>query len=284
VATVGHRLTVAALSGTTLTIQRSADGGATWTADAHELSQPADTANVAASPNGRTVAVAASLPGAAGATDGHAQLLVGPADGALIERDAPGSADIAWSGQRLLMPGGPLRSRLYLSADEGRTWTAQEVDGPVAPDHDVAPDAPVYGAPVPIDSGAVVPVTTYDGSQARATLYRTADGDRFDKLGELPLGDVGPGVDVATSPYGADGVVVADPFTTTLHVFAGGAATSVAGKGLPGPVDSLTFQNATDGLAQVTVRGCTDGKADCVEELRVYRSTDGGASWTRTTP
>jgi len=285
VALSGNTLTVVALSGSTLTVQRSGDDGVSWKTDAHELSQPADSANVAASPDGRTVAVAASLPGAAGATDGHAQLLVGPANGDLAERAAPGAADIAWSGHRLLMPGGPMRSRLYLSADEGQTWAAQPVAGPVAPDHDVPADAPVFGQPVSTGAGAVVPVTSYAGLQAQATLYRTADGARFDQLGELPLGDeVGPGVGVTASRYGDDGVIVADPFSTILHVFTDSSETSVAGAGLPGPVDSLTFQNATDGLAQVTVRGCTKGKDDCIEELRVYRTSDGGASWERSTP
>ncbi|HEY3630759.1 MAG TPA: hypothetical protein VGL21_07655 [Jatrophihabitantaceae bacterium] len=286
IAMAGRTLTVAALSATALTVQRSSDGGASWTNETHELSQAADSANVVASADGRQVAVAATLPGSSGSTDGHATLLVGPANGRLTERDTPGTAEVAWSGQQLLMPGGPLRSRLYLSSDEGQSWAAQPVAGPVAPEHDVAPDQPVFGTPVSLGGAAVVPVTSYAGAQATAVLYRTVDGVRFEQLGELALGDgdIGPGVSLAASPYGADAVVVADPFSTELHVFAGGRQTSVAGKGLPGPVDSLSFQSATDGLAQVTVAGCAHGKTDCTEELRVYRTSDGGASWQRTTP
>lgn len=285
IALAGRTLTVAALSATALTVQRSRDGGATWTREAHELSQAADSANVAASADGQKVAVAATVPGLSGATDGHATLLVGPADGQLVERSTPGTAEVAWSGRQLLMPGGPLRSRLYLSSDEGQSWAAQSVLGPVAPDHDVAPDQPAFGAPVSLGDAAVVPVTSYAGAQASAVLYRTVNGTRFEQLGELHLdGDIGPGVGMAASPYGADAVVVADPFSTTLHVFAGGQQTSVPGTGLPGPVDSLSFQTATDGLAQVTVAACVRAKTDCSEELRVYRTTDGGATWQRSTP
>jgi hypothetical protein len=46
----------------------------------------------------------------------------------------------------------------------------------------------------------------------------------------------------------------------------------------------LSFQTASSGLAQVTVRACAQGKAGCTDELRLYRSDDGGATWTRTTP
>lgn len=285
IALSGHVMTVAAVSGTTLTVQRSTDDGTTWSSDAHELAQPADAANVAASPDGHDVAVAASLPGAAGSTGGHAQLLVGPANRTLVERATPGGPDVAWSGDQLLMPGGPLRSRLYLSPDEGRNWTPQPVVGPVAPDHDVAPDAAVFGSAVSIVGGAIVPVTTHTGSRTDATLYRTTDGRRFTEIGRLSLGfDIGPGVGVVASSYGDDAVVVADPFSTVLHVFAGGAEHALAGAGLPGPVDSLSFDTATAGLAQVTVRGCSRGKSDCVDELRVYRTGDGGATWQRTTP
>jgi hypothetical protein len=285
IALSGHVMTVAAVSGTTLTVQRSGDDGATWSSEAHELVQPADAADVVASPDGHEVAVAASLPGASGATDGHAQLLIGPAEGTLVDRATPGGPDVAWSGSRLLMPGGPLRSRLYLSPDEGRSWTPQGVIGPVAPDHDVAPDAPVFGSPVSVAGGAVIPVTTHTGSQTEAALYRTTDGRTFDQIGRLSLGpDIGPGVGVVASSYGDDSVVVADPFSTVLHVFAGGVEHTVAGAGLPGPVDSISFDSATDGLAQVTVRGCSRGKSDCIDELRIYRTSDGGASWQRATP
>jgi hypothetical protein len=183
------------------------------------------------------------------------------------------------------MPVGPLRSRLYLSPDEGHSWTPQRVAGPVAPDRDVAPDAPVFGAPVSVTGGAVVPVTTHTGSQTSATLYRTTDGRTFAPIGQLSLGpDIGPGVGPAASSYGADAVVMADPFSTALHVFAGGVEHAVAGAGLPAPVDSLSFDGATDGLAQVTVRGCSGAKAGCVEELRIYRTSDGGATWQRAIP
>lgn len=285
IALAGRTLTVAALTDSAVVVQRSADGGATWTSETHKLSQAADSANVVASADGREVAVATTVPGSAGTSDGHATLLVGPANGRLVQRDTPGTAEVAWSGGRLLMPGGPQRSRLYLSADDGRSWAAQPVAGPVAPDHDVAPDQPVFGAPVALGDGAVVPVTSYAGTRANAVLYRTVDGTRFDELGELALdGDIGPGVAMATSSYGPDAVVVADPFTTALHVVASGRQTTVPGTGLPGPVDSLSFQTATDGLAQVTVSGCRHGKSDCFEQLRVYRTTDGGATWQRSTP
>lgn len=285
VATSGGALTVVALSGRTLTVQRSTDGGATWQARSHQLSAPAQAAEIAASADGRELAIAVASPGSAGASGGYGQLLVGPAGGSLVARPAPGGADVAWSGDRLLMPGGPLRSRLYVSADRGRTWIPRGVGGAVAPEHDVAPDVPVFGRPVASGSGAVVPVTTRSGAHTVVTLYRTSDGTRFTPTGKVKLAaDIGAGVGVIASRYGSEGVIVADPSSTRLHAVVGGAEKQLAGSGLPGPVDSLSFQDATNGLAQVTVRRCAHGKSDCSEQLRVYRTSDGGASWTRTTP
>lgn len=281
IAVSGSTVLVASLSGLSLHLARSTDAGRTWQRQSARLDQPADEAGVAMSTDTKQVAVAASVAGAAGGAGGYSQLFVGPSAGPLARVNAPGGPDIAWAGFGIVAPGGPLRSRLYVSTDRGTTWRPEPVGGPVAPDHNVSPDVPAIGVPVSLGGGAVVPLTR----PGAVALYRTTDGSHFALIGTVRVsGDTGPGVGAVVSPYGPDGLIVADPASTVLHTVIRGASGTKPGRGLPGPVDALSFEDESAGLAQITVRTCTSGKAGCADEPRLYQTADGGATWTRTTP
>ena len=280
IAASGSTVLVASLSGLSLHLARSTDTGRTWQRQSVRLDEPADAAGVAMSPDTRQVAVGASVPGAAGGAGGYSRLFVGPSGGPLVSVNAPGGPDLAWAGFGLVEPGGPLHSRIYVSTDRGQTWRPEPVGGPVAPDRNVSPDVPAFGVPVALRGGAVVPLTR----RGAVMLYHTTDGSHFALIGTVRVGgETGPGVGAVASPYGPDGLIVADPASTVLHTLVRGANGTMPGHGLPGPVDALSFEDTSAGLAQVTVRSCTNGKANCTEEQRLYQTTDGGGTWTRAT-
>jgi hypothetical protein len=281
IAASGPTVLVASLSGLSLHLARSTDAGRTWQRQSARLDEPADAAGVAMSTDMKQVAVAVSVPGAAGGAGGYSPLFVGPSGGPLARVNAPGGPDIAWASFGIVAPGGPLRSRLYVSTDRGTTWRPEPVGGPVAPDRNVSPDVPAIGVPVSLGGGVVVPLTR----PGAVALYRTTDGSHFALIGTVRVsGDTGPGVGAVVSPYGPDGLIVADPASTVLHTVIRGASGTRPGRGLPGPVDVLSFQDESAGLAQITVRACASGKVNCIDEPRLYQTADGGATWTRTTP
>jgi photosystem II stability/assembly factor-like uncharacterized protein len=286
---LGHSVAVAGQTIVAVTVtahgglayQRSVNGGASWHTIAVPASTPTNQASVALSADGRQVAVMAVLPGSAGAGD-QPELSVGPAAGPLAAVNAPVSGYIAWAGATLVLTGGPLQSRLYTSADRGATWTERPVTGTLAPRFNVSPDTPGFGAPVSAPTGGdavAVPVTEHRGGAAFVQLYQSANGTSYVPGPRVALaGTIGPGVTALVSPAGPGRYMIASPGGTRLDVVADGAATAFTPAGLTGTIDSLTFSDAQNGLAETTQNACS-GKDNCHSTLTLYRTSDGGRHW-----
>jgi hypothetical protein len=262
-----------------LAYQRSTDGGTTWSTIAVRTQTPTDQASVALSGDGRRVAVMAVLPGSAGAGD-LPELLIGPAGGPLAPVSAPVSGDIAWAGSQLVLTGGPLQSRLYTSDNQGAGWTQRAVDGALAPRFNVPPDVAGFGVPLPGPGASVtVPVTEHRGGSTIVRLYRSPDAIRYAPgIGVALVGDLGTGVTALVSPAGPGRYVIAGPGSTRLHVVSGNSVTTINPAGLTGSIDSLTFSDASNGLAETTGNSCS-GKANCRSTVQLYRTSDGGRTW-----
>jgi hypothetical protein len=299
IAISGNRIAAVTIDSFGLSYQRSSDGGGSWRHSAIKTSEPTSQASVALSADGSRTAIMASVAGSAndGATP---QLFVAaPAaagstgDGTLIARSAPVSGNLAWLGSRLLLTGGPLSSRLYASDDNGGSWRQLPVGGTLAPRFNLAPDSPSIGAPVPIADGSVLlPVTTHTGHTSTVQLYVSSAAASFTLAGQVRLGGLlGAGTLAAVSAAGPGRFMIAEPGSTRLHVLSfstdgtagtdGTAERTVRATGLPAPADSLSFQDATHGLAQVTERSCAGGKRACTERVELLRTVDGGQSWQR---
>ncbi|HEY3733036.1 MAG TPA: hypothetical protein VGL63_03895 [Streptosporangiaceae bacterium] len=285
---IGHSVvvsgsTIAAVTVTSggLAYQRSADGGATWSTIAVRTQTPTDQASVALSGDGQRVAVMAELPGSAGAGD-LPELLIGPAGGPLTPVSAPVSGYIAWAGSQLVLTGGPLQSRLYTSGNQGVSWTQRAVDGTLAPRFNVPPDIAGFGVPLPGPGASVtVPVTEHRGGSTIVRLYRSPDAIRYTPGTSVALaGDIGAGVTALVSPAGTGRYVIATPGSTRLHLVSGHSVTTINPAGLAGAIDSLTFSDASNGLAETTGNSCA-GKANCRSTVQLYRTSDGGRSWER---
>jgi photosystem II stability/assembly factor-like uncharacterized protein len=282
IATAAGQLDAVTVDADGMALQRSTDGGQSWHRTPLALSIPTDRAAVAISSTGRA-AVLASATGSANNGD-TPELFVQNADGTLTARQAPVSGSIAWSGHQLLIAGGPLSSRLYVSTDDGASWTARAVGGSIAPRFDVAPDTPSIGTPLTSAGGSAVsttvPVTDHAGAAAVRLISLTGSSPTI----TVPLSStVGPGAVAVVSTAGPDGFVVAEPGSSMLHLITASGQQSVIPRGLPGPVDALSFSDAKHGIAQLTVRSC-NGKQDCTEQAEVLGTADGGRSWSAPDP
>jgi hypothetical protein len=283
---LGHSVVVAGRTIVAVTVnargglayQRSVNGGASWHTIAVPASTPTNQASVALSADGRQVAVLAVLPGSAGAGD-QPELSVGAAAGPLAAVNAPVSGYIAWAGSTLVLTGGPLESRLYTSADRGATWTQRPVTGALAPRFNVSPDTPSFGAPLASGDGVTVPVTEHRGGAAYVRLYQSTNGTSYLPGPSAALnGTIGAGVTALVSPAGPGRYVIASPGGTRLDVVTAGANTTITPAGLTGTIDSLTFSDAQNGLAETTRNACS-GKDNCHSTLTLYRTSDGGHRW-----
>jgi hypothetical protein len=264
-------------SGGGLAYRRSANGGASWHTIAVPASTPTDEASIALSADGKQVAVMAVLPGSAGGGD-QPELSIGPVSGPLASVSAPVSGYIAWAGSTLVLTGGPLQSRLYTSANDGATWTDRPVTGTLAPRFNVSPGTPSFGAPV-MDATVTVPVTEHRGGAAFVQLYQSPNGAQYTPGARVALtGTIGAGVTALVSQAGPGRYMIASPGSTRLHVVTGNAGTTIIPSGLTGSIDSLTFSDALNGLAETTQNACS-GKDNCHSTVRLYQTTDGGHHW-----
>jgi len=279
VVVAGDRVTAVTVDAAGMRLQRSTDGGRSWQASPVPLTIPTDQAQLAVSPDGGRLAVLATVRGTANDGDSP-QLYVQDAGGRLVARQAPAGGQLAWDGSRLLLTGGPLRTRLYASPDAGRTWVPVPVGGAVAPRFGVDPAAPSIGQPLAGAVGVTVPVTEHAGAAA-VQLYTGTPGALVPGV-RVPLASrLGSGVLAPVAAAGPSEIVVAEPGSSTLHLVTGHSQVTVHPVGLPGPVDALSFADAEHGVAQVTVRSCT-GKQDCAESPEVLATSDGGRSWHHT--
>jgi hypothetical protein len=280
----GSTIAAATLDATgTLTYERSGDAGKTWTSQRLPLPMPdGGDVDVSLDAGGTTVAVAATLPHNSGIA-GIGALFVGSAGHDLVARPAPTWGAAAWVGGHLLFVGGVESSQLFVSDDLGATWTQSTVDGvKVTTDLAVPGGVPTIGFPVSTAAGrAVIPVTLVNGDTSSIDLLATTDGRTFTSLAQIPTGGTfSQGATASGTSAGPDRAIFAD---SSLVTVTGSDVATVTPQGLPGPVFSLTFSDATHGLAWDTVTTCP-GKVNCSTTGGLYASSDGGRTWTATQP
>jgi photosystem II stability/assembly factor-like uncharacterized protein len=181
------------------------------------------------------------------------------------------------TGGRLAFPttkdgwlvGGLASEQLFATHDSGKTWRA------------VRPPPAITGAAstvyaLPTFSSAtdgVLPVSLAAGTRSALAFMTTVDGGRsWTKAATVKLGKS------LTFGSGAPSAVVAPDYwlaavgTRLVAVTDGGLARKTVGT-LPGTVTGLQFTSATTGWAQVAGSG-----------LKLFSTTDGGATWTRLKP
>lgn len=283
----GKLVLVASLAGTTLTLAISRNGGATWTTSTARLSTPTTSASIALSPDARHWIVGPASSASAGGVSQYTEGFVNTSTGALAEVPVPGSvANLAWTSSGMVVPGGPADSHLYLSATMGKSWqdVSSAVLGYTPPAANIPPAEPVFGPVLGLSGGtAVVPVERTGPHGLSIRLEATTTGASYKKIGSArAAGNYGVGpITIASSSYGPDKAALVLPGTTTLYVVTSHAKpVMIHMTGLPASPGAISFQNTANGIAQVTVRSCANGKNNCTVTVSQYVTSDGGRTWT----
>jgi len=199
--------------------------------------------------------------------------------------------DAGWAGNTLLAPGAGIGgggSHMYRSGDSGATWTdlTKTITGAEPTDQGVSLDTPYFSPVISLGDGtAVVLEETITNAGVSAKALRFAqDGTWTEVASFLVAGDFGGGPGgVTATAYGTDAIIVPGIDGTTFQVVAmDGTVSTITAVGLPVAPNglSLSFQDASNGLAQVTVSGCANDKTNCASTTTIYATTDGGRSWS----
>jgi len=286
VAVRGELALIASVTGTTLSLVISRDGGRTWATSRVRLPAPAPGVSIALSPDAKHWVVGPASSTSLGGASRYSYGYVNTASGTLTKMSVPGSvANLAWSGSGLVVPGGPADSHLYLSTDLGRSWQdgSRAVLGFMPPAANIPATEPVFGPVLGLSSGtAVVLVERAGPTGLEVRLEATTTGTSYQTVGSAhAAGDYGAGpLVIASSSYGPDKAALVLPGTMSLYVVASqGKPVLIHMSGLPVSPDSISFQDTASGIAQTTVRSCATGKTDCTVAVSEYVTSDGGHTW-----
>jgi len=287
IAVNGDTIVAVGLKDESMVVQTSADLGATWSTQTVASNEPTTEAAVALSTTtGRFVAAPRHV-GSIGAVHGSMTVYVGGRGAAGRQITLPGEAAFTgWAGDVLLSPagsgiGGPT---LFRSDDAGATWTdlTKAITGAAWPDDPAT--GPYFGPVLSLADGTAVVLeeTLTEGVGISAKVLRfTADG-AYTQIASLTVpGNVGGPMDLLVSTYGTDAIAVAHLDGQAFDVVnVDGTVTTIAAAGLPAAPEALSFQDETNGLAQVTVSGCTGDKTGCTSVTTIHVTTDGGHTWS----
>jgi len=275
---------------TKLVYQWSKDAGKTWSRLNLTPPRSTDSAEIALSADGSSVAVVANTYDSK-TNQVTSVIFVGPVGKDLVGRDSPLAGVPAWVGTHLVLAGaGPKTTQLFVSDDRGKTWTETTAAALATASTGTVPGGPPpgIGAPVHSTGGAVVPVTTFVGQVPRLSLLTTTDGRTFTSIFSVLIAQNGGGGESALgSSAGPGGAVFVDFGSPRLFSVSGSTVTKVAMTGLPPDTTAaITFSDATHGLALVNLSDCvkrSDGTTECGSSPNLYRTIDGGQTWVAAT-
>lgn len=265
-------LAIGRIDGLDVFVDASDDGGQTWNETRLPVQgQPGDV-QLAAS----TTLLAVLVQQTTSANFSQADLFVSLDGGAFQKRSAPAAGQLGVTGTGdLWLAGGVLGNQLWHSDDAAAGW--REVQLPAGLRASVGIAAPfLAGAEV------VLPVTL-NGAQSREAWLGSSDGGRtWRQLALVTVGgDTGQGVALPAAHAG-DRILVVSPvgglFSTTA---AGQALPPISPNGLPVGVMRLKFTSVSSGWALVVENGCHNGKSDCHSQTSLFKTTDGGQTWSR---
>jgi hypothetical protein len=191
---------------------------------------------------------------------------------------APVGGTVTPVGSELWLVGGNTGRALYLSGDNGKSWDA--IDPPVA----VADSGATLTVPGALTNGDVVLVATSNsGDRTTVDVYTSADdGAAWNHLAQTVFS--------GTSSYVTPASVVGDEVWLALGVSneiaivsSDGRIATTIGSGVPngGFFSSITAFGPSSAWAVNVFGQCNGGKSTCADVYGLYKTSDGGATWTQ---
>lgn len=186
------------------------------------------------------------------------------------------------------MAGGPQGDQLYRTRDGGQTWEPQTAPAPAA----FAGGQPTYHLPAFPKGGDGVLAVTFSGAQGGVAFYRAEAGGQSWRLeASLPVAAVvATGARLPVAIVDATTWVVAAPGsppdgpTLWWSRDRGQRWERLAAAGLSGTPVALEFATAEVGWALTQAGECRGFKRDCTLRSQLFRTTDGGRSWSALAP
>lgn len=176
--------------------------------------------------------------------------------------------------------GGPAGNKLFRTQDGGVTW---EPEGVPAPEALIGAER-VYHPPVIVSNEEALLPVTFSGRPSAVAFYqwtRQQTGwvlagvatlpDPVDLGARVPLAVLAPDTWLVLTPNGARAFATRDR---------GRSWDVISPNGLPAGVTHVSFATPRLGWAVVGYGICAAPKQDCSSRADLYRTTDGGQTWT----
>jgi photosystem II stability/assembly factor-like uncharacterized protein len=185
--------------------------------------------------------------------------------------------------------GGVSSGQLYVTHDGGSSWRKSDVSAP-AGDESAAPS---YELPTFVNGQlGALPVAFVRGAQSELAWYRTDDGGvSWTLTKRFPVGEsleLGTTLPTALSPDGAWIVALGRGHSIGVVTNRGESSSERTTSGLPitaqSAVTKLGYASTADGWALVSGSFCGGFKTDCSSYEALFRTTDGGSSWSQLRP
>jgi hypothetical protein len=282
VAVLSAAVQIASVASSSPRLFSSADGGAHWS----ELEVAAASGQAGAA---RFVQDGAGVVGLQVTDVSSGNVSVGKwfapqSDGRWANYTVPSGGPVSSTGTSLWLVAGPLADRLYRSVDGARTWKAVSLPA------ECRPGGSAYSPPRESDSGVLMLTVNASGGNGSEVMLRSCvsddQGASWNASATATVRQAHePGVVLASDVGGNSLWLVTGAATRVVRIGLDGTASAVSPHGLPAGVNEVSLSAMGDLVATLTTSAgdCPIGKETCTTTDGVFRTIDGGQTWTRMT-
>jgi hypothetical protein len=274
----GEQVTVASVDDGIVTVVSSSNFGSLWSSVAINTDQP-DAANAQIVTNLGTV-LGIFISNQSDSNSSSGEWYSASSNGSWIEHDAPAGGSATYLNGALWLVGGPVRTELFVSGNNGSSWNA------VTAPSSTASSESALSIPGQIDGSSVVLVATTSPQTSTQgiteTVYTSNDlGGSWNVLGTSSfVGDVGVGVPSPTEVVGNQ-VWIANPGGLQIEEFTSAGVASqedVNATGDEPVIGALSGGSSTLNWATILTTECPSGKSSCTEISTLYSQSSSGWS------
>lgn len=280
VSIAGNQVTLASVANGIVTVATSTNLGSTWSTDPINPNQPNAASAQIVEEAGTVLGVFVTNQSNANFSSGDWFTVT--SNGTWVENAAPVGGSVTYLKGNLWLVGGPIDTEVYVSSDDGSTWSTVSTPPSVSSSNSALA---ISGA---INGSSVVLVATSSPETSIESIgeavYTTDDeGASWNLLGTTSFpGDVGVGVP-APSQVVANEVWIGNPGGPQIVELSGLGVDSMIPVSVIGgepAIGSVSAGTTTMTWATVFTTQCPTGKSSCAEVSSLYSMTDTGTAWS----